>query len=299
MHVRPGAHYRSAKSYQELHRALGVRHVLQGSVREAEGRFRGTARLVYAPTGLQLWAAAYETPGRGADLFQIQSDVAQRVATEIAQPYGVIALADMQRVRAKAPANLSAYECVLQVLDYYRHMSAARVEEAGACLERATESDPEYADAWALLGMNYLDQVWLRMVPRAQDKDLLDRALWAAQRAGAIAPHGALAQRSLLLMHSSRGEVEQARATGDRAVALSPNNAEILAEFGMRLAFLGEWERGFRSSTRRSHEIQRILAGTIRRRRSIYTGRAGMPRRFRRRSRSMRRAGCMTTSFSR
>jgi adenylate cyclase len=142
-----GARYGAATSYRELHRELGVRYVLQGSVREAEGRIRVTARLTDATTGLQLWAAAYEESG--ADLFRVQGDIARRVVVEVAQPYGAIAAADMQLMRSKAPESLSAYECVLRVLDYYRHMSVARVVEARDCLKRATESDPEYADAWA------------------------------------------------------------------------------------------------------------------------------------------------------
>ncbi|MGC1953125.1 MAG: tetratricopeptide repeat protein, partial [Gammaproteobacteria bacterium] len=197
-----------------------------------------------ASTGAQLWASAYEEVGSGADLFQIQGDIARRVAVEVAQPYGIIAAADMALVRGKAPESLSAYECVLQVLDHYRSMTAARVEEARGCLERATKSDPEYADPWALLGMNYLDQARLRMVPRSHDQDVLDRALSAAQRAAEIAPNSALAQRSLLLVHSFRGEVHEALTAGERAIALSPNNAEILAEFGMRLALMGQWDRG-------------------------------------------------------
>jgi adenylate cyclase len=239
-----GARYGAGASYDELHHDLGVRYVLEGSVREAAGRIRVTARLVDATTEAQLWAAAYEEAGSGADLFRVQSDIARRVVTEVAQPYGVIAAADTRRTRGKAPESFSAYECVLQVLDFYRHMSAARVEEARGCLERATETDPEYADPWALLGMSYLDQVRLRMVPRSHDQDLLDRALEAARRAADIAPDGALAQRSLLLVQAFRGEVEEAVAAGERAVALSPNNAELLAEFGMRLALMGQWKRG-------------------------------------------------------
>jgi adenylate cyclase len=68
--------------------------------------------------------------------------------------------------------------------------------------------------------------------------------LRAAQRSAELAPDSALAHRSLLLVHSFRGEVEDALAAGERAVALSPNNAEILAEYGMRLALMGQWERG-------------------------------------------------------
>ena len=244
MRARPAPSYGSAPSYQELHRELGVRYVLDGSVREADGRIRVTARLSDTTTGAQLWASAYEDVGSGADLFQVQSDIARRVATEVAQPYGIIASADLQLMRGKAPESLSAYQCVLQVLDYYRHMSPTRVEGARGCLERATESDPEYADAWALLGMSYLDQIRLRMAPRSHDQDVLDRALHAAQRAAEIAPDGALAYRSLLLVHSFRGETEDAVAAGERAVAVSPNNAEVLAEFGMRLALMGQWERG-------------------------------------------------------
>jgi adenylate cyclase len=236
-----GVQYGST-SYQAIHREIGVRYVLEGSVREADGRIRVTARLSDATTGLQLWAAAYEE--NGADLFRVQGDIARRVVVEVAQPYGVVAEADTQLMRGKAPESLSTYECVLQVLDDYRHMSLARVAEARDCLERATESDPEYADAWALLGMNYLDQVRLRTVPRSHDRELLDRALQAAQRGADIAPDGALALRSLLLVHFFRGEVEEAMAAGDRAVALNPNNAEVLAEYGMRLALMGRWERG-------------------------------------------------------
>jgi adenylate cyclase len=238
------AHYGAAGRYQELRRDLGVRYVLEGSVREAEGHIRVTARLVDATTGIQLWASADEESGSGADLFRAQSDIARQVAIEIAQPYGVIASADLRLIQRKAPASLSAYQCVLQVLDYYRHMSKARVEQARACLERATEDDPAYADAWALLGMSYLDQIRLRMVPTSRDQEALDRALSAAQRAADTAPDSALAHRSLLLVHAFRGEVEDAIAAGERALALSPNNAEILAEFGMRLALMGQWERG-------------------------------------------------------
>ena len=239
-----GASYGAAMDYQELHRELGVRYVLQGSVREAEGRIRVTAGVVDATTGAQLWASAYEAVGSGADLFRLQSDIARSVAVEIGQPYGIIATEEMQLMRGKAPESLSAYECVLQVLDHYRHMSAARVEAAQGCLERATEREPDYADAWALLGMSYLDQIRLRTAPRSRDQDVLDQALRAAQRSAELAPDSALAHRSLLLVHSFRGEVEQAVASGERAVALGPNNAEVLAEFGMRLAFMGQWERG-------------------------------------------------------
>jgi TolB-like protein len=201
-----GARYGSATNYRELHRELGVRYVLQGSVREAEERIRVTARLVDATTGAQVWASAYEEVGSGEDLFKIQSDIARRVAVEVAQPYGIIATADLKLMRGKAPQSLSAYDCVLQVLDHYRHMSAARVEEARSCLEQATKSDPEYPDAWALLGMSYLDGVPLRMMPRSQDKEFLDRALWAVQVAADIAPDSSLAQLSMQLEHSFRGE---------------------------------------------------------------------------------------------
>ncbi|HEX6114461.1 MAG TPA: hypothetical protein VFZ10_19365 [Geminicoccaceae bacterium] len=240
-----GARYGSAASYEQVRRELGVRYVLEGSIREAAGRVRVTARLVDAASGAQVWASAYEEAATGAAaLFELQSDIARSVVIEVAQPYGVIAAADMELIRGKAPESLSAYECVLQVFDYYRHMSPTRVQDAHACLERATETEPGYADAWALLGMSHLDHVRLRLVPRSEDKDFLDRALQAARKAVELAPRNALAHQALLLAHSFRGEVEQAVAVGDRAVALSPNNSDILATHGLRLALSGQWERG-------------------------------------------------------
>ena len=101
-----------------IHRDLGVRYVLEGSVRTAEHQLRVTGRLLEAGTGAVLWSQAYDDDLRIRGFFAIQDDVAQKVATAIGQPYGIIARSDERRTQAGAPEDLEAYACTLRFYGY-------------------------------------------------------------------------------------------------------------------------------------------------------------------------------------
>lgn len=135
--------------------ALGARYLLAGGVRTSPGRLRVTARLLDTAQGEILWSRDYDKDLASGDLFAIQTDVARRVATAIAQPYGVMAQADAAN---PPPDDLGAYECTLRFYAYRAELSADAHAGARTCLETTVERYPTYSTAWAMLSITYLDE---------------------------------------------------------------------------------------------------------------------------------------------
>ena len=111
------------------------------------------------------------------------ANVARDVATAVAQPYGIIQRADQTRTGSRPPDDLEAYACTLRFYDY----RAALTEESHAsirtCLERAVAAHPDYATAWAMLSVLYLDEDRFGFNPRAESHTAIERSLEAARRA--------------------------------------------------------------------------------------------------------------------
>ena len=125
-------------------RELGVRYVLEGSVRKAATRVRITSQLIEATTGRHLWAERYDRDLH--DIFELQDEITMSVVAAI-EPS--VRQAEIERVRRKRPENLDAYDLVLRAIP---HASAATPDEAStalALLERAIVLEPDYALAHA------------------------------------------------------------------------------------------------------------------------------------------------------
>ena len=241
----PGADfgYDPAVDVAALRRDLDADYALSGTVRRDGDRIRIGAQLVNAATDALVWADTYERDLSAASIFDIQIDIARRIAAEVAQPYGAIAAFDWRRARGRAPESLEAYECVLQAYEYRRLLATASLSVVRACLERAVQEEPEYADAWAMLALAYADENRYRPLQRGSPTDL-DRALRAAERAVDLAPESAHAYRALMATLFLQGRVGEAFEAGERALALNPNSSEVLAEFGLRQVIAGNGERG-------------------------------------------------------
>ena len=113
-----------------------------------------------------------------------------------------------------------------------------------ACLERAVELDPDYADAWAVLANIYAQEHRFGYNPRPELYDSYERSLTAAYRAVEIEARNPTAQLMLANALFDRRNLAGFRAAGERAIDLNPNDPDLLAHYGMRLIFIGEWERG-------------------------------------------------------
>ena len=136
-----------AVDVKQVGRELGVRYVLEGSVRKGGNRVRITAQLIEAETGAHLWADRFD--GALEDVFDLQDQVATSVAGVI-EP--ALQAAETARAAARPTAELGAYELYLRALATYFPITRDRVLEALGLLEQAIAIDPRYGPALVLGG---------------------------------------------------------------------------------------------------------------------------------------------------
>lgn len=227
-----------------IRRDLGVRYVVEGSVRAAVHRLRITGRLLDAQTGAVLWSQTYDEDLQVRDLFTIQDDVARRVATAVAQPYGIIQRADQTRTGDRPPDDLEAYGCTLRFYDYRAALSEESHAAIRTCLERTVALHPDYATAWAMLSVLYLDEDRFGFNPRTGSSTPIQRSLEAARRAIRLDPQNVRSLQALMMALFFAKQPAEALEVGERAVALNPNDTELLGEFGTCLSQAGAWQRG-------------------------------------------------------
>ena len=131
---------------RQVGRELGVRYVLEGSVRKAGSRLRITGQLIDARTGAHLWADRFD--GTIEDIFELQDQMTEKVVTALAPR---LEQAEIDRSKRKTAGNLGAYDCYLRSLAHLQHVSKQSLEEAVPLLRHAIKLDPELAPAYGLL----------------------------------------------------------------------------------------------------------------------------------------------------
>nr|WP_210258877.1 adenylate cyclase [Rhizobium sp. WYCCWR 11152] len=220
---------------------LGARFLLAGGVRVSGSRVRVTARLLDTETDEILWSQTYDDNIGVRDLFTIQSDVANKVATAVAQPYGIMAQADVSN---PPPDDLGIYGCTLSFYTYRAELSIERHEEVRNCLESTVARYPSFATAWAMLSILYLDEDRFRFNRKPISSAPIDRSFQAARRAIQLDPDNTRALQALMTALFFSQRVPEALQIGERALATNPNDTELLGEFGTRVAMSGEWQRG-------------------------------------------------------
>ncbi len=230
-----------AVDVREVGRDLGVRYLLEGSVRRDADAIRITAQLLETENGTHLWAETYDRDLSASTIFALQDEIASKVVAALAGVEGVISRADGDVAKAKAPENLTAYDCVLRTYAYLRRLVPDEHGRVRDCLEQAVETEPDYAQGWAMLASVYRHEVNFGYNPRP---DPLGRSLEAAQRAIELEPRNQSAHLNLALTRFTRGEIDGFFVSAERALELNPNAASSVAVIGMYIAFAGQWERG-------------------------------------------------------
>ncbi|ANK92066.1 MULTISPECIES: hypothetical protein [Rhizobium] len=225
----------------EIRAEFGARYLLTGGVRTSGQRLRVTARLLDTSDGEILWSENYDKDLASGDLFAIQTDVARKVATAIAQPYGVMAQVD---AASPPPDDIGAYECTLRFYAYRSELSAEAHSRVRNCLESAIARFPNYATAWAMLSIVYLDEDRYRFNPTRNKEAAVEHALDAARRATQIDPSNTRGLQALMTTLFFDGQLAESLRVGERALATNPNDTELMGEFGTRLAMGGQWRRG-------------------------------------------------------
>ncbi len=231
-----------AVDVKQVSREQGVRYVLEGSVRKAGNRVRVSAQLIDATTGLHLWAERYDRDLE--DIFAVQDEITREivVAMDVQLREG-----EQHRVWASGTQNLEAWECVRLATDAALGGAAEAQPKARERLDRALELDPNYATAWAMRGWLYFTEA--DVGGGIGNRDQFDKAQTSAFRCGhralEIDPNCAEAYGMLALTHLNAGEHDVAMEMSEKAIALAPNNAELLG--GVASAVMrksGQPERG-------------------------------------------------------
>ncbi len=220
---------------------LGARYVLEGNLRQAGSKLRLAVQLTDTTSGTHLWAETYEHTFSPDSVFEVQDDLVPRIVSTVGDPYGVLPRSMSELLRNKSDDELSAYEAVLSAFGYYFRVTPEEYSLAVRRLEHAVHQFPDHADSWAMLAFMYRNGF---VSGFDAGRNLLDRALAAAQRAVDLAPANALCHFALATVHFFRKETVGFRAESEKALALNPLDSSILAYLGQGFAVSGEWDRG-------------------------------------------------------
>lgn len=220
------------------------RYVLEGAVRLSETGIRVTSRLLDGETSAIVWSGFHEVDRRSNDIVDMQMAIASKVATIVAQPYGIIFSSPPRKTLARGANSPEAYECAYRFYRYRTELDQAAHAQTRACLEQITLRHAEYATGWAMLSFLYLDEDRFQLNRRPGSPTPLERARAAAERAVRLDAENVRALQALMSVLFFSGEPAEALRIGSRALALNPNDTELLGEFGSRVAQSGDWARG-------------------------------------------------------
>jgi adenylate cyclase len=218
---------------------LGVRYVLEGSIRRAGDRVRISAQLIDAVTGAHRWGERYDRELK--DIFAVQDEVSRAiVAILVAQ----VNKAEAERTLLKPPATWQAHDFFMRASDVFTGRSSFKVAdlyEARRLLDRSISLDPNYACAYATLSQTHLVAWLFRLDEVYLSPAALERAHRLAWKAVQRDPNLPVAHAQLGHVLTFEGQHEQSIAEFEKAFALNPNFTDW--RFGTTLVRAGEPER--------------------------------------------------------
>ncbi|HZQ00163.1 MAG TPA: adenylate/guanylate cyclase domain-containing protein [Reyranella sp.] len=221
---------------RQIGRELGVRYVLEGSVRKSGTRVRISGQLVEADSGVHLWAERFD--GSLDDVFELQDSVTTKVVGAITHSMHA---AETERARRKPVESLDAYDCYLRGMACLRDQTIEKTNEALALARRAIGFDAGFIPAYGLIARCHalrLTQGWMEQHENDQAE-----IRWAAQRVSAQGQDDAvaLAQVGQAMAYVCL-DVEAGRAMIDAALAVNQNLANAWAARAQVSGYYGEHE---------------------------------------------------------
>jgi TolB-like protein len=234
---------------RQVARELGVRYVLEGSVRKASTRVRITGQLIDAATGAHLWADRFD--GSLDDIFELQDQIASSVVSAI-EPR--LRLIETDRASRKPTENLDAYDLYLRALAQQYKRTEEGTAEAIRLARRALELDPAFAPAMGRIAGARQMQFLHHWIP-ASGTEVEEGIQTARQALAAARDNPEVLRAAGVALSALAGENETALTAIDRAIELNSNYALAYAQRGLVLAWLNRpdeaiaaAERGIRPS---------------------------------------------------
>jgi TolB-like protein/Tfp pilus assembly protein PilF len=216
---------------RQIGTALGVDHILEGSVRRSGTKLRITAQLIRGEDGFHLWSETYDR--ELTDIFEIQDEIARAVADQLAVSLGL----SSEPLVKERTEDLIAYEKYLKSHQLFLKRGRGNLNMALLLAGEAVARDPDYAPAWGAIADVYTVYESYLDAPVDESIYLQWRAFGkaAARRSIALNPDDGELQANLGSFYSTEREWEKTFTSFDRALELAPDNADVLDSFAQYL----------------------------------------------------------------
>ncbi len=227
-----------AVDIKQIRRELGVRYILEGSVRKAGNRLRISAQLVDALSGTHHWAQHYDR--EITDIFELQDDITQSVTAAI-EPK--LVAAEAMRSQNRSAQDLGAWDLVMRALAHYGRMTASESDTAIEILRQAVRQYPDYGPAHSLLAFALIGSGHVGWTPESHD---YHHAARLARRAAELDDEDPWAHLALGYVAFRERQTDEAVREYMRALDLDPNFATAYGYLGWALAFDAQSEDAIR-----------------------------------------------------
>jgi adenylate cyclase len=224
-----------AVKVQQVGRELGVKYVMEGSVRKAEDKVRITAQLVDAQTGHHLWAERYDRDLK--DIFAIQDDITKQIITALQV---VLTEGEHARIMARGTDNLEAYLLNLQAVGKQMHFTKDGALLSRQLAEKAIALDSRYAAAYRILALSYWMEVPLGLTE--DPRQSISKAMEFAQKSLALDKSSGGTYSLLGWLYTVMRQHDKGISECERGVALEPSSAWAHYYLGSALRYAGKHE---------------------------------------------------------
>jgi TolB-like protein/Tfp pilus assembly protein PilF len=222
---------------KQVARELGVRYVLEGSVRKSEDRVRITAQLIDATKGHHLWSDRYDRELK--DIFAVQDEITMKIITALQVE---LTEGEQMRIWAKRYKRLDVQLKAMELLSLWREGSKESHMRHGQVAQEVVEMAPDQAVGYRGLGWYYW---WLGTTGKSP-RESYRKAFEMVQKAISLDDSDALSHALLGSIYLVMRQYEKAIAAGKRSIELEPNGAQVHGLLGLTLSFAGKPDEGIR-----------------------------------------------------
>lgn len=238
---RSAQHYKGRDlTTRQIAKELGVRYVLDGSLQRMGDRVRITTELVDGATGRVVWSEKYRR--KAENLLAVEDEIALKVMVLLQVK---LTEGEQAAVRGEQTQNLEAYLLFVRAQREYRTYTKRGMTEVRRLTRKIHALDPNYAPAYLLEAASHAVDARLGYADAAKS---LDAAYQIFKKMASLDGHLSVQEQAVILaaeatIDQNAGTFDTAIATGEKALALAPNNVEVLSAFGMILYFAGDFDR--------------------------------------------------------
>jgi adenylate cyclase len=215
---------------QQVSEELGVRYVLEGSVRRSGDRVRVTAQLIDAIKGQHLWAESYDRDFK--NIFEIQDEITLKIVTALRVK---LTEGEQARILEKKIRNADVFLKFIQAQSLWRDGTKESLLRYGQLAQEMVDMQPEYSHGYSALGW-YHYELMNRGISPLESRE---KAFKLAQKALSLDESNVFSQTLLSYIYLSENKIEKAIESGKRAVGINPNGAMVNMNLGSTLSYAG------------------------------------------------------------